>query len=267
MNGQHETPAEMYAKGSNIIVGGNTLGRGVTFDSLHTIYYTRTSKHPQADTMWQHSRMFGYDRDPGLIRLYIDDRLYRLFADINTVNNVIIAQIERGIENVKIYYPETLSPTRKNVLDKGRVFTIAGGTNYFPSDPQNKTIDDLTELLQPFDEKVPSYQVSLHLVKQILEHITAEQEFHLSSFLSFIDAFLSDHPSAQAQLIVRRNRDIRKGSHALLSPNDWQLGENFTASIVLTMYQMTGNKGWNGKKIWVPNIKLPDQVDYYDIEE
>lgn len=267
MNGTHETPAEAYATGSNIVIGGNTLGRGVTFDSLHTIYYTRTSKHPQADTMWQHSRMFGYDRDPGLIRLYIEDRLYRLFADINTVNNVIIAQIERGIENVKIYYPETLNPTRTNVIDKGHVFTIAGGKNYFPSDPQNKTIDDLTKLLQPFDENVPSYQVSLHLVRQILEHIATEQEFRLPSFLSFIDAFLADHPSAQAQLIVRRDRDIRKGSRALLSPNDWKLGEEFTASIVLTMYQVTGKKGWNGKKIWVPNIKLPDQVDYYDIEE
>ena len=62
---------------------------------------------------------------------------------------------------------------------------------------------------------------------------------------------------------VASSRQLR----ALLSPNDWQLGETFPASIVLTMYQVTGNKGWNGKKIWIPNIKLPEQVDYYDIEE
>lgn len=63
MNGKNDVDSEEYSSGSNIVVGGNTLGRGVTFPGLHTIYYTRTSKKPQADTMWQHSRMFGYDRD------------------------------------------------------------------------------------------------------------------------------------------------------------------------------------------------------------
>lgn len=52
MNGKSEVSSSDYAEGVNIIIGGNTLGRGVTFPSLHTIYYTRTSKKPQADTMW-----------------------------------------------------------------------------------------------------------------------------------------------------------------------------------------------------------------------
>ena len=32
--------------------------------------------------MWQHSRMFGYDRDPGMMRVFIDEPLYKLFSDI-----------------------------------------------------------------------------------------------------------------------------------------------------------------------------------------
>ena len=76
------------------------MGRGVTFPGLQTIYYTRTSKKPQADTMWQHSRMFGYDRDPGMMMVYIDENLYKLFSDINATNNSIIAQVERGIDHV-----------------------------------------------------------------------------------------------------------------------------------------------------------------------
>lgn len=95
------------------MIGGNTLGRGVTFPGLQTIYYTRTSKKPQADTMWQHSRMFGYDRDPGMMMIYIDEKLYKLFSDINATNNSIIAQIERGLQEIKIYYPNGLNPTRK----------------------------------------------------------------------------------------------------------------------------------------------------------
>lgn len=68
--------------------------------------------------MWQHSRMFGYDRDPGLMKVYIDEHLYKLFADINATNNSIIAQITQNLEKIKIYYPDKLNPTRKNVLDR-----------------------------------------------------------------------------------------------------------------------------------------------------
>lgn len=52
LNGKSDVDSSMYAKGSNIIIGGNTLGRGVTFGSLETVLYTRTSRKPQADTMW-----------------------------------------------------------------------------------------------------------------------------------------------------------------------------------------------------------------------
>lgn len=38
-------------------------------------------------------------------------------------------------------------------------------------------------------------------------------------------------------------------------------------SVVLTMYQVTGNKGWGGQQLWVPNIKLPNDVMYYDVIE
>lgn len=53
----------------------------------------------------------------------------------------------------------------------------------------------------------------------------------------------------------------------MLSPNDWKLGNNITDKMVLTVYKMTGNKGWDGQKIWVPNIKLPDNAIYYDVAE
>lgn len=267
MNGKHEVEADEYSHGSNIIIGGNTLGRGVTFSGLHTIFYTRSAKKPQADTMWQHSRMFGYDRDPGLIGLYLDKRLYKLFCDINATNNAIIAQIERGIENVKMYYPEELNPTRQNVLDKRYVFAVPGGTNYFPIEPVNNTIEDLDKLLQPFNDSEEKYQVSMQLIKRILEHIETETEFPLPAFISFMDIYIAKYPGVQAVLIVRRERDIKKGARALLSPNDWQIGKSITDKFVLTMYKMTGSKGWNGQKTWVPNIKLPDNAVYYDVVE
>ncbi len=267
MNGKTDVDSSKYTSGCNFVIGGNTLGRGVTFPGLQTIYYTRTAKKPQADTMWQHSRMFGYDRDPGMMMVYIDERLYKLFADINATNNAIISQVVQGIDDVKIYYPEGLNPTRKNVLDTDHVTAISGGTNYYPFNPKNNTIDQISDLLAPFDDDEPYYQVGLRLMKEILLHIDADPDFKLLSFVSIIDALLSENPTAQGILIIRRNRDVSQGTGALLSPNDWQLGGAFPRKVVLTMYQVTGNKGWGGEQLWVPNIKLPQGAVYYDVIE
>lgn len=267
MNGDSHILSNEYSTGSNIIIGGNTLGRGVTFSGLQTIYYTRTAKKPQADTMWQHSRMFGYDRDPGMVQIYIDEHLYKLFSDINATNNSIIAQVEKGIEDVKIYYPEGLNPTRKNVIDNDQLVVLSGGTNYYPFNPDNNSIEDVSVLLEGFSEKEPSYQVSLRLMKEVLSHITSDEDFKTQSIISAIDTILADKPTGQGVLMVRRNRNVAKGTGALLSPNDWQLGAAVSDKIVLTMYQMTGEKGWDGKKLWVPNIKFPEGMVYYDLKD
>ena len=265
MNGKNDIESSEYSSGCNFVIGGNTLGRGVTFPGLQTIYYTRTSKKPQADTMWQHSRMFGYDR--GMMMIYIDEKLYKLFSDINATNNSIIAQIERGLQEIKIYYPNGLNPTRKNVLDNDHVEILSGGTNYYPSYPDNDSIEDISNLLEKFAESEPYYQVNLRLIKELLSHIIPSPDFKLKAFQSVLDTIISDQPTGQGILIVRRNRDVAQGTGALLSPNDWQLGNSFTNSVVLTMYQVTGNKGWGGQQLWVPNIKLPNDVMYYDVIE
>ena len=267
MNGKTDVESDEYTEGCNFVVGGNTLGRGVTFPSLQTLYYTRTPKKPQADTMWQHSRMFGYDRDPGMMMVYIDEHLYKLFSDINATNNAIISQAEQGLDEIKIYYPEGLNPTRKNVLDTDHVEAISGGTNYYPFSLDNNTIEQISDLLAVFSEDEPYYQVSLRLMKEILSHIITETDFKLKSFVSIIDTMLAESPTGQGVLIVRRNRDVAQGTGALLSPNDWQLGASFPHKAVLTMYQVTGNKGWGGKPLWVPNLKLPQGTVYYDVVE
>ena len=254
-----------YETGINIIVGGNSVGRGITIPKLQTAYYCRIAKNPQADTMWQHARMFGYDRELPLMRIFIPPLLYKLFADINATNNSIIAQIDKGCpEDVNIRYSEKLRPTRRNVLDNDVVKTLTGGVNYFPFYPDNKNINIIDELLTRFEED--TYSVSLRLFINILEQITSESEdWKPENFIGFLQTMLSEDPSAQGMLIVRRERDIKKGTGTLLSPNDRMLGDKITDYPLLTMYKVTGEKGWNGRKIWIPNIKLPGKDVYYCI--
>lgn len=256
-----------YDKGINILVGGNSLGRGVTFPQLQTIYYCRVAKSPQADTMWQHARMFGYDRNPDLMRVFMPPKLFKLFSDINRTNNIIIKQIENANNgnDLKIFYPTGLKPTRKNVLDKKAVGVYSGGVNYFPFYPVNKDINALDEILSAFEND--TYSVSLKLFTRILDLLDSETEdWNAKVFKGFINSMLAENPSAQGKLIVRRNRNIAKGTGTLLSPNDRKLGDGYEEEVVLTIYKVTGNKGWNGEQLWIPNIKLPGECVYYSGE-
>lgn len=102
-------------------------------------------------------------------------------------------------------------------------------------------------------------------MKGIFTHVTSDEDFDIKSFVSVLDTILAEKPAAQGILIVRRGRDVAQGTGALLSPNDWNLGASFTDKVVLTMYKVTGRKGWNERELWVPNIKLPSNIVYYNV--
>ena len=264
MNADTSVGEDEYKTGSNVIIGGNVLGRGVTFPKLQTLYYTRTAKKPQADTMWQHSRMFGYDRDPGLMKVFLTKNLFKLFSDINSGNNSIISQVERGIDKIQIFHPDGINPTRKNVIDMQMVNLVAGGANYYPNDPDNPSKDVLDNLLANFDGS-GYHQVSLKLLMEILAHIEPSEDFNLAAFVGVIKAILANNPMTQGVLIVRRGRAVSQGTGSLLSPNDRELGGSFGSKVVLTMYEIDGDLGWKKSKLWVPNIKLPEFINYYDV--
>lgn len=258
-----------YDEGINIIIGGNSLGRGITFPKLQTVYYCRVSKNPQADTMWQHARMFGYDRDPELMRVYMPPKLYKLFSNINQTNNSIIKQIEKmdSSNELKLIYPKGLEPTRSNVIDAESVGILVGNVNYFPFIPENKDVTALDAILKGYEDG--EYSIGLKQMIRILEYLDSEgDDWNPKIFIGFLNALLANNPSKQGRLIVRRKRDIGKGTGTLLSPNDRALGDALSEEVVLTLYKITGNtkKGWDGTELWYPNIKLPKDNVYYSGE-
>lgn len=256
--------------GCNFIIGGNSLGRGVTFDKLNTFYYTRSTKAPQADTMWQQSRIFGYDRDKGLISLFIPDELYNLFVQINNTNDAIIKQIEKNKKPSISYVADNnnLRPTRMNVLDKSFLNILVGNTNYFPANPINKDYDKITKTVERFKDTDKPQNVPLQLLMQLLSQFKAEN-FNINGYQAMMQTELNDNSSAQGMLMVRRNRNITYGKRALLSHDDWVATKCYKKFFVLTLYQVNGNnidlKWPDHKDLWVPNIKLPGTKNFYVI--
>lgn len=258
------------SKGFNIVVGGNTLGRGITFPHLQTVYYCRSSKTPQADTFWQHSRVFGYDREKELMRIYIPHTLHSLFISLNEANNILIKQIEDGIDNIQIIYPNGIKPTRKNVLNNKYLNMIVGGINMFANDPisdYTREIDKIAFTYTNLEYVDVSTEILIDILKQTGSN--TQSDFNSNKYISCIKALQKKRPTIKCRLIVRINRDISKNTGTLLSPTDKKLGDRFKDDITLTIYRINGSidKGWNGKPLWIPNIKFPNGICFYDIIE
>ena len=258
------------SNGFNVVVGGNTLGRGLTFPHLQTVYYCRTSRTPQADTFWQHSRIFGYDREREMVRIFIPKNLYKLFSDINISNDIIIKQIEHGFESIQLIYPNGITPTRRNVVDIEYLNLLQGGVNLFAKKPLCINVERINNMIEQYASK-QVVDVDSELIIKLLELTKSEtvDDFDIYKFIACIKGLRMKRPKLKCKLIVRIDRDITKGTGTLLSPNDRKLGNSFRKELVLTMYRILGNKkqGWDGFPLWIPNIKFPDDCCFYNAEE
>lgn len=259
--------------GFNILVGGNVISRGLTIPKLQTVYYCRSYKKPNADNFWQHSRIFGYDREKSLIRLFMPQYVYRFFTYLNDANNALIEQaLDRDNNNYQFFYPDNISPTRKNVLDKD-FYVIKGGKNYFPLYPNENNLvitnDVLTEINELYDiTKEGVLELSADDLINVLESLGSFDviDWDLSTFIQSIKALSTKRPTMNNILILRFDRNLSKGTGTMLSPDDRKLSKKYSNDIVVTLYLIKGNKdkGWSGTDFWMPNIKLPENLDFWN---
>lgn len=266
INADNKVDEEEYRQGFNVIVGANAIGRGVAFPHLQTIYYTRKAKTPQADTFWQHSRIFGYDRDWRVVRIFMPASLFRLFRVLQDQNQRTIDMVKsEDFDILQIALPRGINPTRSNVVDKKRYRFVIGGTNYFPSQPNQDNALELDALLKNFGENYTG-PADLSVAKKLIE-LAAEPaaEWKSKSFLKAIDQELVD---PKVTLLLRRDRKISSETGSMLSPNDRQYGDGLSTQIVVTAYRVDGIAGnWGKKKdFWLINIKLPGALFYHEVE-
>ncbi|HGO9231652.1 TPA: Z1 domain-containing protein [Neisseria meningitidis] len=263
VNSQTETDFDLE-KGFNIIIGGNVIGRGLTIPKLQTVYYSRTAKKPNADTFWQHSRIFGYDRDKSLLRLYIPFDVYYFFVQLNQANNLIIGQAKNSGGNIQVIYPKNINPTRKNVLKFDSINQIVGGVNYFPLHPNEDNLSEINKILPSIlKDEIQSdlYQIDIEDLFLVLDKLGryVPDDWNKEKFIAGVEALKAQRPSFKTYVLIKTGRKLSRATGTMLSEDDRKLGEKYPNDLFLTLYQVVGNKdkGWQGEDFWLPNIKLP----------
>ena len=259
------TSRELPNTGANIFIGGNVLSRGIVIPRLQTIYYCRTAQKLTIDTYWQHSRAFGYDRDPALVRLFMPSRLYSSFVQMSdSIFQLFEILQTSNTDEIQVITPRGLAPTRSAVVEDLAGDCIIGGAHHFPVNPNQDNLETLDNLLSDYDEEESYFLINSAFAVELLQACKEDELGQIPSS-QFEHSLRNISRNDEVVLIVRRGRSITAGTGTLLSPNDRKLGSKFANDSVLILYRIAGEteKGWRGAPFWIPNVKLPGKRVIY----
>jgi Z1 domain len=268
VNGQTDEDVAVQSP-YNLFVGGNKLGRGVTIKNLLVSYYGRNPRSPQADTVLQHARMYGYRRkDIGLLRLFLPAQLHRVFQAINQMERGLRDLIARrpGEEFRGVYIESGLSPTRKNVLAPGSIGVYSGGSIYNPA--QVKRDKSVLTSTGKIDKKLStqsdkSYQeMDIEEIKALIELTipddrASEFVWNPVAIAESLIQFAELNGQRTGYVYVDRDRDLkenRRETQGILSGGETAKVPN--DKITLFLLRTKGTRGDN--PAWWPQIRFPD---------
>lgn len=252
----------------NLFVGGNKLGRGVTIKNLLVSYYGRNPRRPQADTVLQHARMYGYRRgDLGLLRLFLPPELLAVFRAIYKMESGLRDLIRRAPDEEfrGIYVQAPVSATRRSVLVPGAIGTYTGGGTYNPAQVlrdssvvrATKAIDDLlTGVRDKHWVELPI--VDLQKLIELTRPDPAESEYvwNASAVAGSITQYAKLVNQHTAYVYVDRGRRLRenRGEHQGILDG----GEAGTVpSDKLTLFMLRIQPGTGEHDTWWPQIRFP----------
>lgn len=253
----------------NLFVGGNKLGRGVTIKNLLVSYYGRNPKKPQADTVLQHARMYGYRRpDIGLLRLFLPPELHVVFKAINKMEKGLRDLIAKSpTEEFRgVYVEGVLNATRRNVLAPGAIGVYSAGSNYNPAqmlrdDTVKSSTTSIDSMLSHIADKGTA-ELSIAEIQDLIrltmpDQSASEHIWNPNAVAESLAQFAKIYGHTKGQVYIDRQRDIeanRRETAGILSG-----GEVDTLprdKIALYMLRMKPGNGKNA--VWWPQIRFPD---------
>ncbi|MCA9293214.1 MAG: hypothetical protein KDA20_05315 [Phycisphaerales bacterium] len=252
----------------NLFVGGNKLGRGVTIKNLLVSYYGRSPRTPQADTVLQHARMYGYRRDDiGLLRLYLPRVLHNVFRAIYKMETSLRDLIARAPseEFRGVYIQGNLKATRANVLAPGAIGTYTGGSIYNPAQvvrdrSAETSTSDIDEMLQGIDNKtfveLPLEQITALIRKTCPDQTQSEFVWDPNAVGESILQYGKLFKQPTGYVYIDRDRGIRENRRETQGILDG--GEaGRVPSGKLTLFMLRTTPRGDEHAAWWPQVRFP----------
>lgn len=137
-----------------IIIGGNIVSRGVTFENLLSMFFTRDSKHKiQQDTYIQRARMFGSRMDYlKHFELTIPEPLYVDWHRCFVFHKLALSAIRTGLGSPVWLADSRIAPVASGSIDRTNVSLDRGEMTFSLFDYNPRIWLELDRINDPFEK-------------------------------------------------------------------------------------------------------------------
>jgi hypothetical protein len=276
----------------NIWVGGNILDRGITIPNLISFYYGRNPKTMQADTVLQHSRMYGNRdrRDLAVTRFYTSRAVYDRLYTINALEGSLRTAFETGAHDAGVVFIQSdaarrVRPCAPNKVLLSDVVAVSPNDMLLPSDFQTKggTVmarvqADLDRLIKPQWRDTGDFvAVNRETAIAIIDAIARSMEFDTVEFewdamRGLIDYYVDVTQGGDGKILIYAETG-RKLSRAASGDKSGRsiLGTALRRKVLsqprskpaLILLQQEGGRefGWTSHKFWWPLFAAPTDAE------
>jgi hypothetical protein len=275
----------------NIYIGGNILDRGITIPNLIGFYYGRKPKTMQADTVLQHSRMYGTRdrRDLAVTRFYTSRNVYDRLFKINSFEVALREAFEKGAHNQGVVFiqadsAQRVRPCAPNKILLSEVVAIRPNSFFLPTDFKMRSVAgmrtimrQLGELIEPFSQKPEEFHEierakALQIISLIERTMEFEDEpFEWDAFRGLLDYYAGTGPDQNILLMTIAGRRIdreKSGDKSGLSiigagPVRAKIlaGSRSKPALILVHQEGSIELHWSGYPFWWPILAAPGTVE------
>jgi hypothetical protein len=270
-----------YSRCFNLLIGGNTLGRGIAIKNLLVTYYVRESKITQMDTMYQHARMFGYRRKTlPFTKVFLPPQLYSKFQQIWQSDEELrkyIANLGNNPAMLPVRIASNIRATRKAVLDVNKIEILTPGRQIYPNYPyfESPKAEQLREKALAYLQQIfPNFRnpesgrtgirVSTETATRLAKMIrTNGSNIWVDKKIPEILADLRTQAGNEVIIKFRHANRNPSGNGLLASgvlAGDVVTEDAAIGKPVLWIFDMEPTDDWNNTRFLYPTIVLPQNI-------
>ena len=272
----------------NIFIGGSILDRGITIPNLIAFYYGRNPQTTQADTVLQHSRMYGNRprADVAVTRFYTTAAVYNRMYTINSFETALREAFVDGAHEKGVIFIQTdaagrVRPCAPNKLMLTDLVALRAGGYYLPTGFRTKTAalaatadKTIMRLIGKEPAKGTPVEIDVNVAEEILAAleptlVISDDAFDWEAMKALLQLYAVKNEQ-KIDLYIERGRqlDARKsGDKSGVSIIGTRMRDILrnpkrkNPALVLLQQEGTKKLNWSGYKFWWPILAAPEQVE------
>ncbi|MGP4674807.1 Z1 domain-containing protein [Agrobacterium pusense] len=275
---------------ANIFIGGSILDRGITILNLLAFYYGRNPKRMQADTVLQHSRMYGARpaADLAVTRFYTSGGVYSRLSQIHRLETALRTAFESDLENGGVVFIQNdplgrIIPCSPSKVSLSSVVAVRPNDILLPTGFDTLSATRLRPHVSAVDALVPDECLgtkvfstididrAVAIIDQIEQSLvfTEDREFDWDAFRTLMRYYAKD--DGRVLILAEEGRELTKGRSgdrsglSILGTEELRriVREPTRAAPALVLLKQVGGPEleWRAGPFWWPMLASPARAN------